>query len=103
MHLLFGMVEQLNQRIRSYARENADQARFADEVLETIALIEREFTGEQRERLLLLAAETLERHVQIQQNGVQVRAALKRLDAYAQWMSQLSDFITATPGDEKLH
>lgn len=100
---VFRMVEELKQRIRFYARENGDQAHFADEILRSIALIEREFTGEQREGLLRLAAETLERHIQIQENSAQVRTALARLEAYAQWMRQLCDFITATPGDEKLH
>jgi hypothetical protein len=43
------------------------------------------------------------RHIQIQENAAQVRTALARLEAYAQWIRQLCDFITATPGGEKLH
>ena len=97
------MASELEQRIRAYARENCDQAAFADAILTKVSLIEREFTGEQREKLLRLAAETFDRHIQIQESGAQVRRSLAQIEAYARWIQELCDFVTAPPGKETIH
>jgi hypothetical protein len=89
----------LKQRIR----ERADQSDFADRLLEIATRIERDFDGRERERLLDLVHETLERYVEIRENSRRAREALEQLQSDHRTLLRLFDFITARPERSTIH
>ena len=79
------------------------QPAFADRMTDIATQIERDFEGEEREQLLELVHETLERHVEIEENSRRAREALEQLQADQRALLQLFEFITAVPDRETLH
>ena len=99
MHYSVRMSNQLKNRIR----ERSDRAEFANRLIEIADHIERDFDGRERERLLELVRETLERHVEISENTKRAREALHQLHQDQQSLLQLFEFITARPERETIH
>ena len=93
------MTRELKQRIN----ERADRTDFSDRLLDIANQIERDFDGLERERLLALVHETLERHVEIRENTRRAREALEQLHKDQQTLLQLFEFITARPERETVH
>jgi hypothetical protein len=79
------------------------KSEFADRMTDIATQIERDFQGEERERLLELFHETLERHVEIEENTRRAREALEQLQVDQRTLLQLFEFITAAPDRETLH
>ena len=93
------MSEELKKRIR----EHAEKSDFANGLLEIATRIERDFDGCERDRLLDLVHETLERHVEIQESTRRAREALEKLQSDHKALLWLFDFITARPERATLH
>jgi hypothetical protein len=79
------------------------QPAFADRITDIATQIERDFEGDERERLLELLHETLERHVEIEENARRAREALEQLQTDQRTLLQLFEFITAVPDRGRLH
>lgn len=93
----------MSKEIKNRIRQRADASDFANRLLEIAGHIERDFDGRERERLLELVRETLDRHVEIRESTRRARAALDKLQTDQQTLLQLFDFITARPESETLH
>ena len=93
------MSEGLKKRIR----ERAERSDFADKLLEIAARIERDFDGQERERLLDMVDESLDRHVEIRENTRSARKALEQLQTNQRALLRLFDFITARPESTTVH
>jgi uncharacterized protein YbgA (DUF1722 family) len=93
----------VSKEIKNRIRQRADASDFSDRLLEIAGHIERDFDGRERERLLELVRETLNRHVEIRASTRRARAALDKLQSDQQTLLQLFDFITARPESETLH
>ena len=77
MHWLCAMSKGLKKRIR----ERAEKSDFLNRLLEIATQIERDFDGKERDRLLGLVQETLDRHVEIRENTRKAREALEQLQS----------------------
>jgi len=97
------MSERLKMRLRSHGEREGSEGAFAERLLESVATIEREFEGEQRERLLALVDETFERHLQIRRNTARARSALEQLRASHRELFGLLKLIVTPPGSGTLH
>jgi uncharacterized protein YbgA (DUF1722 family) len=93
----------VSKEIKNRIRQRADASDFSNRLLEIAGHIERDFDGRERERLLELVRETLNRHVEIRASTRRARAALDKLQSDQQTLLQLFDFITARPESETLH
>ena len=93
----------MSKEIKNRIRQRADASDFSNRLLEIAGHIERDFDGRERERLLELVRETLNRHVEIRASTRRARAALDKLQSDQQTLLQLFDFITARPESETLH
>ena len=99
LHGLSAMSKGLKKRIR----ECTDPSDFADRLHEIAAQIERDFDGRERDRLLELVRETLERHLEIRENTQRAREALEQLQSDHRALLRLFDFITARPESTTVH
>jgi len=97
------VVQRLIARIREHRSGSPERARFAERLLETIYQIERDFRGEERERLLALVTETFERYVEIGKSAARARQALRRLRDDQARLLQLVEFVTAQTRPRVLH
>jgi len=97
------MPEKLKTRLRAHRDREGSEGAFAERLLESVATIEREFDGEQRERLLALADEAFERHLQIRRNTARARVALEQLRAGQEQLVGLLKLILTPPGSGTLH
>jgi hypothetical protein len=88
---------------RKNPREEKPESEFANRLTKIATQIERDFDGDERSRLLELVHETLERHVEIQENTRRAREALVQLQSDQRTLLQLFEFITAQPERETLH
>ena len=88
---------------RKNTREEKPESEFAERLTEIANQIERDFDGDERSQLLELVNETLERHVEIQENTRRAREALAQLQSDQRTLLQLFEFITARPERETLH
>jgi len=93
----------VSKEIKNRIRQRADASDFSNRLLEIAGHIERDFDGREREQLLELVRETLNRHVEIRASTRRARAALDKLQSDQQTLLQLFDFITARPESETLH
>ena len=93
------MARKLEERIRA----RADRTEFGDRLIEIATQIESGFGGRERERLLNMVEEALDRHVEVRAAAERARGALEKLwsDQYA--LLRLFDFITADPDRETIH
>jgi len=92
------MSGRLKRRLRTYRDQKGSDAGFAEHLLECIATIERDFEGEQRERLMSLADETFQRHLQIRRITTRARSALAQLRADQERLLELLGLVAAPPG-----
>jgi hypothetical protein len=97
------MSEKLKKRLRAHREQEGSDDAFAERLLERVATIEREFDGQQRDRLLALVEETFERHLQIRQNTARAQIALDQLRANQERLFGLLKLILAPPGSGTLH
>jgi len=93
------MTRNLEERIRTHA----DRTEFRDRLLEIVKQIESDFKGRERERLLNMVEETLDRHVEIREASERARGALEKLRTDQHALLRLFDFITASPDRETVH
>jgi len=93
----------MSKGLKKMIQERAEQSEFANRLLEIAARIERDFDGRERERLLNLVHETLERHVEIRENTRRAREALEQLQSDHRTLLRLFDFITARPERATVH
>ena len=103
MHPHAFMSEKLKKRLRAHREQEGTDGAFAERLLEGVATIEREFDGEQRDRLLALVDETFERHLQIRQNTARAQIALEQLCANQERLFGLLKLILTPPGSGTLH
>ena len=103
LHCRAAMSKKLKQRLRAHREQKGTDGAFAERLLEGVATIEREFEGEQRERLLALVDETFERHLQIRQTTTRARIALEQVRADHERLFGLLTLIVSPPGSEALH
>ncbi len=99
MHWLCAVSKALKKRIR----ERAEKPDFLNRLLEIATQIERDFDGKERDRLLDLVQETLDRHVEIRENTRKAREALEHLQSDQRALLRLFDFITARPERATVH
>jgi hypothetical protein len=97
------MSEKLKKRLRAHREQEGTDGAFAERLLEGVTTIEREFEGEQRDRLLALVDETFERHLQIRQNTARAQIALEQLRANQERLFGLLKLILTPPGSGTLH
>ena len=93
------MTRNLKERIRT----RADRSEFGDRLLEIAEQIESGFKGSERERLLDMVDEALDRHVEIREASERTHGALEKLRSDQHTLLRLFDFITANPDRETLH
>jgi hypothetical protein len=97
------MEQRLIARIRELETKHPERARIAERLLEAIAAIDREFRGEERERLLRSVAETLDHLVELGEQSQRVENALARLQAALARLGQLVEFLSPPPAKRTLH
>ncbi len=93
------MTRNLKERIRT----RADRTEFGDRLLEIADQIESDFDGRERERLLDMVEEALDRHVEIREASERTRGVLEKLRSDQHTLLRLFDFITANPNRETVH
>lgn len=93
----------MTRSLKDRIRDDADDEEFAQRLLGIAARIERDFDGDERERLLGLVRETLERHVEIRENTRRAREMLEQIDEDQRTLLQLFEFIAAQPERSTLH
>ncbi len=93
------MMRNLEERIRA----RTDRTEFGDRLLEIAKQIESDFKGRERERLLDMVDETLDRHVEIREATEKTQGALEKLRSDQHTLLRLFDFITASPDRETVH
>ncbi len=93
----------MSERLRKKIRERAEKREFADQLMDIATRIERDFEGDERERLLALVHEALDRHVEIREQTRAARDALIQLQADQRALLRLFDFITARPERATIH
>ena len=97
------MAEELEKRLRARREAGASARAFAERLLEAVARIQQQFDGPERDRLLALAGQTLDRHLEIQKSALEARAALEQLRADQQRLLRLIEFALAPRRDGPLH
>jgi hypothetical protein len=93
----------MGNQLKDQIRKHANGSDFANRLIEIATRIERDFRGQEQERLLELVRETLDRHIEIRENTQRARKALQRLQADQQALLQLFDLIAGRPESETLH
>ena len=93
------MKRKLEERIRA----RGDRTEFGDRLLEIAKQIESDFKGPERERLLDMVEEALDRHVEIRETAKMTHGALEKLRSDQHTLLRLFDFITANPDRETIH
>ncbi len=93
----------MSKALKKRIRERAEKPDFLNRLLEIATQIERDFDGKERDRLLDLVQETLDRHVEIRENTRSAREALEQLQTNQRALLRLFDFITARPERATVH
>ncbi len=93
------MARNLEERIRT----RANRTEFGDRLLEIARQVESDFKGRERERLLDMVEEALDRHVEIGEAAERTRGALEKLRSDQHALLRLFDFIAASADRETLH
>ena len=97
------MIDSLRRRILNARDTEGAEPRFVDRLLDGIRRIEAEFEGSERERLLTLAAETLDRHLEIRESSTRAREALAKLRADHARIVQLLTLLSNGAETRTLH
>jgi hypothetical protein len=95
--------ENLKRRIQEYGRRDRRNAFFADRLIDLTERIERDFGGEERERLLAKARDAFDRHMQLRDQTHSVRDVLARLREDQKRLVELFDLITPRSEGDLLH
>lgn len=93
------MARKLDERILACA----DGTEFGDRLLEIAKQIESGFAGRERERLLDMVEEALDRHVEVCAAADRARGSLEKLRSDQHTLLRLFDFITANPDRGTIH
>ncbi len=93
------MTRDLKERIQT----RVDRTEFGDRLLEIANQIEDGFKGREREKLLDMVEEALDRHLEIREASETTRLALEKLRSDQHTLLRLFDFITANPDCETVH
>jgi hypothetical protein len=99
LHRHGAVIRELRDRIRA----RAAQSEFAEKLLEIVQQIEVHFDDPEREQLLAMVEEALDRHVEIREAARRTRDALDRLRSDQHMLLRLFDFLTASPERETIH
>lgn len=91
------------REIRDRIRARAAHSDFAERLLEIVEQIESHFDDPEREQLLAMVEEALDRHVEIGETARRTREALDRLRSDQHTLLRLFDFLTASPERETIH
>ncbi len=97
------MTQRLIARIREHQSGSPERARFADRLLQVVLLVDRNFSGEERDRLMQLLEETFQRYVDIGVNAQRARDVLVRLEADQTRLFEIIDFLVADPQQAMVH
>ena len=97
------MDEELKRRLHEYRRRDRRNAFFAERLLDLTERIERDFEGEERERLLAKARDAFDRHLQLRDQTHSVRDVLARLREDQKRLLELFELITPRPDGEFFH
>ena len=97
------MLEKLIVKIREYGIDHPDRSLISSRLLEMIEMITRSFTGEERERMLVVVQETFDNLVEIGRNSERARAALKRLQDDQRRLAGLVSFAMMKPATDLIH
>jgi hypothetical protein len=95
--------EKLKRRIREHGRRDRRDSFFAKQLLDLTERIEREFEGNEQERLLALAQDAFDRHLQLRDQTQGVRETLAGLQADQRRLLELFELVEARPDGEPLH
>ncbi|MBW2493844.1 MAG: hypothetical protein JRE43_03755 [Deltaproteobacteria bacterium] len=93
----------MTRKIEEQLRARADRSEFGRRLLEISKQVERDFEGQERDRLRALVAEALDRHFEIRETAKRTREALDRLRSDQHALLRLFDFIAASPDRETIH
>lgn len=93
----------LVQRLREHESRATDDASFVTRLLELTTEIERSFDGDERSRLLRLAEETFERHLELRSHARSTRASLEQLHAQQRRLVSILEGLRALPEGETFH
>ena len=97
------MSDELKRWIRENTQRGRGDASFAQQLLDLIEQIEREFDGSERERLVALARDTYDRHLQLRGFTARARENLAALRSDQQRLLELLDLLATRPAGERLH
>jgi hypothetical protein len=95
--------QKLRRRIHEYGRRDRRNAFFAERLLDLTERIERDFEGEERDRLLAKARDAFDRHVQLRDRTNSVRDVLARLRDDQKRLLELFELVTARAEGQLLH
>jgi hypothetical protein len=93
----------MTRKLEEQLRAREDRSEFGKRLLEISKQVERDFEGQERERLRALVAEALDRHFEIRATAKRTREALDKLRSDQHTLLRLFDFITASPDRETVH
>jgi len=97
------MLENLITRIREHRNVNPERRVASDQLIELAERIALEFTGEERERLLVMVQKTFDNLVEIGNNKVRARAALRQIKHEQQRLAGLVNLLLMKPTTGRLH
>ena len=97
------MGDELKRRIREHGRRDRRDSFFGERLLEMTERIERQFRGEERDRLLALASRTFERHLELRDTTLRTRERLARLAEEQRMLGELCLLLSPRRGGESLH
>jgi GAF domain-containing protein len=97
------VTSRLEQRLREYANASTNDAPFVERLRELLREIERGFDGAERSRLMRLAEETFERHLELRGNTRRARDGLARLGADQRRLVRILEGLRARPEGETVH
>lgn len=97
------VVEKLRRRLSEYGREDLGDTNFAERLVELMDEIERGFDGDVRRKLLELAEDTFERHLELREHTQRARRDLERLQADQRRLVEILEGLTVRPENEPLH
>jgi hypothetical protein len=96
------MAEELWRRVREYANHNPDERPFVERLLALVERIERDFAAEERARLLALAGDTFDRHLETRDLTLRARSGIAALRVDHQRLLTLLEWSTSTRRDDRL-
>ena len=97
------MIHALKKRIEEQRDAVPRKEEFCDQLVQMVSFIEHHFEGSERENLIKLASETLDRHIQLGENTAKLQSALERIRSHQQRLHQLTDFLKADTEPKIIH